>query len=61
MRPAIQLVGVSKRSRRQTDRHATSLKTYLVRDLWRRRAEPVGARRCAAVTAAIMSSGLSCP
>ena len=41
MRPAIQLVGVSKRYRRQTDRHATSLKTYLVRDLWRRRAEPV--------------------
>jgi len=40
MRPAIQLVGVSKRYRRQSDRHATSLKTYLVRDLWRRRAEP---------------------
>ena len=39
-RPAIRLTGVSKRYRRHSDRHATSLKTYLVRDLWRRRAEP---------------------
>ena len=40
MSPAIELIGVSKRYRRHTDRSATSLKTYLVRDLWRRRAEP---------------------
>ena len=35
MDAAIRLVSVSKRYRRHSDRHATSLKTYLVRDLWR--------------------------
>jgi lipopolysaccharide transport system ATP-binding protein len=33
---AIRLAGVSKRFRRTSDRGSTSLKSYLVRDLWRR-------------------------
>jgi len=41
MTPAIHLAGVSKRYRRHAER-PTSLKTYLVRDLWRRRAAPTG-------------------
>jgi len=36
MAPAIRLNGVSKQFRRRSERHPTSLKSYLVRDLWRR-------------------------
>jgi lipopolysaccharide transport system ATP-binding protein len=35
--PVIRLAGVSKSYRRRSERHPTTLKTYLLRDLWRRR------------------------
>jgi lipopolysaccharide transport system ATP-binding protein len=38
MSPAIALTGVSRSFRRRTERQPTTLKSYLVRDLWRRRA-----------------------